>query len=193
MEDSFSGQSALEGTTRYDGRGPPSAVLSALCSTVTEDGSAVRIVRPIGANKKLRTGVEWCRVSYSGSRFFGKGYTSVAGGDEMGFGARSMPAGSPAEAGKWPMPALPHQRQRGPVRAALNELIHAGPRTRTKNAVQNGPTDVGSRGLGHVGFQDLRAKFLAVNGQFRKLGIFKSPLEGSDYLLDRITTFTGKI
>jgi hypothetical protein len=48
--------------------------------------SAVRLARPNGANTKLRTCAAWCRSTYSGSRFFGKGYTFIAGGNGEGRG-----------------------------------------------------------------------------------------------------------
>ena len=72
------------GTTRYDGRGPPSAVLSALRSAATEDGSAVRIVRPNGANTKLRTCADWCRATCSGDPVLGIDYTFLGGAVEWG-------------------------------------------------------------------------------------------------------------
>jgi hypothetical protein len=77
VEDSFSGQSALEGTTRNGGRDPPSAVLSTLRNAM-EDGSAVRIVRLNGANTNLRTCADSCRATYSGFSFLGEDYTSIA-------------------------------------------------------------------------------------------------------------------
>ena len=43
-----------------------------------EDGSAVRLVRPNGADAKLRARTDRCRATYSGSRFLGKDYTFIA-------------------------------------------------------------------------------------------------------------------
>src|ERR1035437_6076799 len=47
---------------------------------VTEDGSAVRLVRPNGADAKLRARTDRCRATYSGSRLLGEGYTFICGG-----------------------------------------------------------------------------------------------------------------
>jgi hypothetical protein len=71
----------------------------------TEDGSAVRIVRPNGANTKLRTCANRCRATYSGSPFLGKSYTSVAGkgagmGRDLGGGLCCVVRLGPLSAGQ---------------------------------------------------------------------------------------------
>lgn len=45
-----------------------------------EDGSAVRLVRPNGADAKLRARTDRCRATYSGSRLLGEDYTFIGGG-----------------------------------------------------------------------------------------------------------------